>query len=116
MIIIIIILRGITRLVRWWRGAGGSQVPNITGNCSSVGSALAGDLPNLELGEGSVGSFVEVGEGQSVSLVGPQSLHPAQHPVVVFALLGLADVIGCPALVPGAPLLPLPGADQRVGL
>ena len=39
---------------------GGSQVPNITGNCSSVGSALAGDLPNLELGEGPVGSFVEV--------------------------------------------------------
>ena len=51
-----------------------------------------------------------------MSLVGPQSLHPAQHPVVVFALLGLAHVIGCPALVPGAPLLPLPGADQRVGL
>ena len=36
------------------------QVPNITGNCSSVGPALAGDLPHLELGEGPVGSFIEV--------------------------------------------------------
>ena len=97
-------------------GGGGSQVPNITGNCSSVGSALAGDLPNLELGEGPVGSFIEVREGQSVSLVSPESLHPAQHPVVVFALLGLADVRGGPALVPGAPLLPLPGADRGVSL
>ena len=51
-----------------------------------------------------------------MSLIGPESLHPAQHPVVMFALLGLAHVIGGPALVPGAPLLPLPGADQRVGL
>ena len=81
-----------------------------------MGSALAGDLPDLELGEGPVGSFIEVREGQSVSLVSPESLHPAQHPVVVFALLGLADVRGGPALVPGAPLLPFPGADRGVSL
>ena len=69
-----------------------------------------------ELGEGPVGSFIEVRECQSVSLVSPESLHPAQHPVVVFALLGLADVSGGPALVPGAPRLPLPGADRGVSL
>jgi len=51
-----------------------------------------------------------------VSLVGPQSLHSSEHPVVVLSLLGLCHMAGGPSLVPGVPLPPLPGADLGVSL
>ena len=51
-----------------------------------------------------------------MSLVGPQSLHSSEHPVVVLSLLGLCHMAGGPSLVPGVPLPPLPGADLGVSL
>ena len=76
----------------------------------------AADLPDLELGEGPVRGLGEVGHGEAVGLVGPQSLHPAHHPVVVLGLGRLGHVLRRPAAVPLAPLLVLPRAHTRVRL
>ena len=73
-------------------------------------------LPHLEPGECSVGRLVEVREGEAVCLVLAQSFHPAQHPVVVLALLLVRHVLGRPGRVPAVPLLVLPTAHCWVRL
>ena len=51
----------------------------------------------MEFCERPVGSFVEVGEGETVGFVGAEAFDPAEHPVVVAGLGGLGDVLGGPA-------------------
>ena len=70
----------------------------------------------MELGEGAVGRLVQVGEGESMGLVVPQPLDPAEHPVVVPGLLRLRDVPGGPARVPALPVRVLTTAHGRVRL
>ena len=80
------------------------------------GRLARADLPNLKLGESPVRGLVQVGEGQSVGLVGPQPLHAAEHPVVVSGLLRLRHIGGGPGAVPPTPVSELPPAHRGVGL